>query len=71
MPRISFHSDQKSRIDEARIRWQRSLPKQPGQIGHAVVSWVEHPPIGDERVVEVNQGFVEFLRLEDIPFTTL
>jgi hypothetical protein len=50
------------------MRWQRSLPKEPGQIGMAVVVWVEHPPIGEERIVEVNEGFVDFLRQESVPF---
>jgi hypothetical protein len=68
MPTISFHVSQKSRVDEARMRWQRSLPKEPGQIGMAVVVWVEHPPIGEERIVEVNEGFVDFLRQESVPF---
>ncbi len=70
MPLISFHVNQKSRIDEARIRWQRSLPKQLGQIGLALVIWIEHPPMGDQQAVEVNDGFVDFLRHGDIPFQT-
>lgn len=68
MPTISFHVSQKSRVDEARIMWQSSLPKEPGQIGMAVVVWIEHPPIGEERIVEVNEGFVDFLRQESVPF---
>lgn len=70
MPLISFHVNQKSRMDEARIRWQRSLPKQPGQIGLALVIWIEHPTMGDQQAVEVNDGFVDFLRHENIPFQT-
>lgn len=68
MSTISFHKSQKSRVDEARMTWQRSLPKEPGQIGMAVVVWVEHPPIGEELIVEVNEGFVGFLLQEAIPF---
>ena len=44
------------------------MPKEPGQIGMAVVVWVEHPPIGEERIVEVNEGFVDFLRQGSVPF---
>lgn len=44
--------------------------KEPEQIGLAVVIWVEHPPVGEERVVEVHEEFVEFLREESIPFDT-
>lgn len=70
MPTISFHASQKSRVREARMRWQKSLPKEPGQIGVAVVVWVEHPPIGEELIVEVHEGFVDFLRQEGISFDT-
>lgn len=68
MSTISFHVSQKSRVDGARIRWQRSLPKEPGQIGLAAVVWIEHPSIGDPLIVEVNEGFVDFLHQENIPF---
>ena len=70
MPTIRFHARLKSRVYEARTRWQRSLPKEPGQMGIAVVVWFEHPPIGEEMIVEVNEGFVDFLRQESIPFDT-
>lgn len=39
-------------------------------MGIAVVVWFEHPPIGEEMIVEVNEGFVDFLRQESIPFDT-
>jgi hypothetical protein len=68
MSTIKFHSSQKRRVDEARIRWQRLLPRGPGQIGLTQIVWVEHPPIGDEIVVDVDDGFADFLHQEGVPF---
>ncbi|HDR9028345.1 TPA: hypothetical protein QDB14_002539 [Burkholderia vietnamiensis] len=68
MATIRFDLSQTSRIERALSEWQRSLPKQPGQIGLAQIVWIEHPPIGEKRTFDVNEGFVDFLRQENIPF---
>lgn len=72
MPIIKFHHSLESEIfagvDSAEKRWQRSLPKVPGQIGQAMVTSVEHPPVGDMLVFTVDQRFADFLGDEGVSF---
>jgi len=69
---IKFHHSLESEIfggaDGAEKRWQRSLPKVPGQIGHALVTSVKHPQVGDMLVYAVDQRFVDFLTDEGVSF---
>lgn len=65
---IRFESNLKSEFFEAEKRWQRSLPKVPGQIGEAIVSTVEHPPAGDMLIFDVNPHFADFLVADGFPF---
>ncbi|WP_206002463.1 hypothetical protein [Paraburkholderia antibiotica] len=68
MPIIRFDHSLKSKFFEAEGRWQRSLPKAPGQIGETIVSTVEHPPVGTSMVFEVDQRFADFLSTDGFPF---
>jgi len=70
MPIIKFDMSRKSEILEAHRVWTNELPRQVGQLGGTITTWVEGPPSGREANFTVNREFVEFLtvRYSDIPF---
>lgn len=75
MPTIKFHHSLESEIfegaDSAEKRWQRSLPKVPGQIGRTIVPSVKHPSVDDMLVYAVDQRFADFLDGEGVNFEIL
>ena len=66
--RHSLDSEIFGGVDSAEKRWQRSLPKMPGQIGETMVTSVKHPQVGDMLIYAVDQRFVDFLADEGVSF---
>jgi hypothetical protein len=45
MPNIQVAAERRRQIIEAHRLWQQSLPRAPGQIGSAISSLIQGPPI--------------------------
>jgi hypothetical protein len=72
MPNIKFHHSLEREIfgdvDSAEKRWQRSLPKAPGQIGQTTVTSVKHASVREMMVYTIDQRFADFLRDDGVSF---
>jgi hypothetical protein len=80
MPNIQIDRSRRLAVLEAHRLWARSLPREPGQIGGTISDLVEGPPVYTPgeimpysdfdpiRFVGVHPSFVDFLRMQGIPF---
>ncbi len=80
MPNIQVAAERKREVIEAHRIWTSGLPREPGQIGGAISTLVEGPPIyipgevtaysdfDPVRFLMVDPRFLEFLKERGIPF---
>jgi hypothetical protein len=80
MPNIQVPPERRRIILEAHRAWSNTLPRAPGQIGGAITTLVEGPPIYDPgevmpysdfeyvRFLGVPQAFVDYLVAQGIGF---
>lgn len=57
-------------LENAHLEWQRSLPKQPGQIGGTTVMLVRGTSSDLSKISypQADPRFIEFLKTTNIPF---
>ncbi len=68
MTRIIIDVALKRQVEELHRLWGQQLPRQPGQLGDTVISWMEGQRIGNTVELFFNAEFLPTLRTAGVPF---